>query len=300
VRKAPPRRLSPKPMRIAPPLPKEDFGDRRGRFGQQNYNRPPRYAPPPPPVRSGGSGMKDRMGDKPPQTNYAKNREMRGSKRPLMESWTGRSSSRSRSHSRSRSFSKSPQMRRASGPIKRSKFSRERSRSKSNSPKKKSWSRSSSGSSSRSSNLKFGPAVAKPARAFGDFDKDKTDNRKGSTGKMAMDKIPPAKQIKAEPSDEPRMKFKTEQSKSKVKLTLRPSSGIKMNKSILDKLADDVMGVDDDDNSNPNSGGGNSRAASGDEESQIPGRMKQSRREELLKQLQKVEEAIAKKRSKIT
>jgi len=57
---------------------------------------------------------------------------------------------------------------------------------------------------------------------------------------------------------------------------------------------------DDDDNSNPPNSGGNSRMESGDDESHIPGRMKQSRREELLKQLQKVEEAIAKKRSKIS
>jgi len=111
--------------------------------------------------------------------------------------------------------------------------------------------------------------------------------------------VMPMKQIKVEPS-EARMKFKTEpQSKSKVKLTLKPSSGLKVNKSILDKLADDVMGDgDDDDNSNPNSES-NSRVASGDEDSQNTGRMKASRREELLKQLQKVEEAIAKKRSKI-
>lgn len=324
---APPRRvLSPKPVRIAPPPPpNEEFGRRTGGFSggpRQHYERDriTRYAPPPPhpPHKGGPKDRQDNKADKLAELNrnnpIGGDRERGGGGGPRTAAnkrtgkWSG--SSRSRSRSRSRSFtpwSKSSKSRSRSRSLKRrSKFVRNRSNSTnlSRSPvvaRKASWSRSRSRSlsTSSSSSIEMKAQLKRKRPAPSKDVKPNVDLLGQPSEKMAkLDEPRHARALKDSKPQAP--------SKSSIKLTLKSQTPYKKaNKTVLDKLADDIDAEDDsnslkdgsspqaledlDDNSN----------SSGKNNSPRESRQSKLRRDELLKQLKAVEDAIAKKRSKL-
>jgi nuclear protein NHN1 len=118
---------------------------------------------------------------------------------------------------------------------------------------------------------------------------------------------PPEKIIKLEGESRGRKSDSKPQSKSQIKLTLKSQQPYKANKTVLDKLADDID-AEDDSNSfkdspppDPDDLDGNSNSNGDGKDSASPreSRNAKIRRDELLKQLRAVEDAIAKKRSKL-
>jgi hypothetical protein len=88
-----------------------------------------------------------------------------------------------------------------------------------------------------------------------------------------------------------------EKKRAQVKMTLKEPGKVKVNKNVLDKLSDEIMGkddIDDDDDDSLHSQPQSPVDSKPAVKKKAPGR-----REELLKQLKAVEDAIAKKRSKI-
>ncbi|CAG7819145.1 unnamed protein product [Allacma fusca] len=335
VRKAPPRRMSPKPVRIAPPPPpKEEFGRRVAGYGPAHYDRPPRFAPSPPKMPG---HVKDRNipeKNNPSQT-LVRERDLKGgrggNRMRHRSNWSARSESTSRSRSRSvsrsrsrspwskslsKSHSKSRSRSISSKPRTRSKFSRDRSISRSPSPsrsrsitRRHSSSRSRSPSSSSSSSSSLGsPTLTRTKRKAPSVEKT-LPTLENAASEVHLPPKQPHKKAEVGKVQA------TAPVKPQIKMTLKSSSGIKANKNVLDRLSDDFK--DDkareaqaarDGNRTPIPDEDSSReilsvdeVSNGAKGSTSPKEVKSSskRREELLKQLKAVEDAIAKKRSKI-